>query len=89
MEGKRDKEGWRTVYFTDSTPVHLQYGGNRRNDGSYLENGEEAPPQTKNKKSIFVHVYGAVNGRELLGPYYIRRGSASQGSGMSIRFSAR
>lgn len=73
-EGMRDEEEWMPVWFTDSTPVHLQWGGNNRNSGSYLPPGERAPPRTKNKHSRYLHVYGAVCGWKLLGPYYIDEG---------------
>lgn len=78
-EGKREEEEWKPVWFTDSTPAHLQYGGNNRNDGSYVKRGERPPPRTKNKHSHFVHVYGAVCGWKLLGPYYISEGESITG----------
>ncbi len=68
-----------TVFLTDSTPVHLQYDGNRRNDGSWMKEGETVPPTTKSKHSKFVHVYGAVCGFKLLGPYYIAEGNRITG----------
>lgn len=78
-EGKREEEEWRPVWFTDSTPCHLQYAGNNRNDGSYVKKGGRTPPRTKNKHSQFVHVYGAVCGWKLLGPYYIKEGESITG----------
>ena len=79
LEAGRTKEGWRPVVFTDSTPVALQYGGNTRNDGSYVLPGEEVPPQTKNKHSKFAHCYGAVCGYKIWGPYWVEEGQSITG----------
>lgn len=79
LEAGRTKEGWLPVVFTDSTPVTLQYGGNSRNDGSYVAEGEEVPPQTKNKHSKFAHCYGAVCGYKIWGPYWVEEGQSITG----------
>ena len=78
-EGGHGPSRWLPVFFTDSTPVHLQYGGNAWNDGTYLHPEDPNKPRTMNKHSKFVHVYGAVCGYVLFGPYYIEEGCSITG----------